>query len=144
MTTLLMRGPASIRCMVMMLPALPADVLSGIVARIERSEMRERRSRISLRSIRATELSDRERQAVGPAECDAGCHGLHRLENGASLAPVVAGIDERHRTFDQFHDGDVAGRADLQGAELGPGVDDLCRVDGRHGDDLLERESETH
>src|SRR5262245_11317903 len=75
---------------------------------------------------------------VGPAEREASRHGLHRLEVNAAVAPVVAGIDEGYGPFDHVHDGHVAGRAGLQGAELRHAVDDLGRVDGGHGDDLLE------
>ncbi len=65
-----------------------------------------------------------------------------RLEKDAPVARVVARIDERDLPFHQFHDGDVARRADLQRAELGCAVDDFGRVDSRHGDHLLQREAE--
>src|SRR6266849_4863153 len=88
-----------------------------------------------------TLLPHRERQPIGPSERYAGRDGLHRLEMGFAVARVVARIDESHRPFHQFHDGDVAGCADLQCAELGSAVDDFRRIDGRHGNHLLQREA---
>src|SRR5262249_34395239 len=69
---------------------------------------------------------------------------LHWLEVDLSLALVVARVDERHRPFDEFHDGDVARRPDLQRSELGCAVDYSRRLVGRHRDHLLKREAEPH
>src|SRR6516165_7038035 len=59
-----------------------------------------------------------------------------------AVACVAAGVDKAYRTIDQLHDRYIAGCANLQGAELGQAIDDLCGVDRRHGNDLIEREAQ--
>jgi hypothetical protein len=49
------------------------------------------------------------------------------FSSSLAVALVVAGVDERHRPLHQLHDRDVAGRADLQRADLRRAVDDLGR-----------------
>src|SRR5438876_1174734 len=63
-------------------------------------------------------LPNREGGTVRSTKRHASRYGLHRLEIRAAIAAVVAGIDERHRAFDQLHDRNVARRADLQRAKL--------------------------
>jgi len=48
---------------------------------------------------------------------------------GLPLTLVIAGVDERHRPFDQLHVRDVARSADLQDAEPGRAVDDFSWID---------------
>src|SRR6266851_9076779 len=70
-------------------------------------------------------LSHRKGRLIGPPERHAIDHGLHRLQRDLAVALVVAGVDEGHRAFDQFHDRYVAGRADLQRTDFGRAIDDL-------------------
>jgi hypothetical protein len=84
-------------------------------------------------------LPHRERQLVWPAERNAGENHARWPQLDPALALVVAGIDELDRTFNDLQQRHVAGRTDLERAELRQPVD--RRIDGRHGDRLLERKA---
>jgi hypothetical protein len=60
--------------------------------------------------------SYRERLLVGAAKCHSVHHRLHRFEIGLAFPPITRWIDEAHRPFDEFHNGNIARRAD--GIEL--------------------------
>src|SRR5208337_3327035 len=60
--------------------------------------------------------SYRERLLVGAAKCHSVHHRLHRLEIGLAFPPITGRIDEAHRPLDEFHNGNIARRAD--GIEL--------------------------
>src|SRR5580692_527923 len=72
--------------------------------------------------------SYRERLLVGASKCHAVHHRLHRLEIGFAFPPITGRIDEAHRPFDHFHNGNIARRADLERADIRRSIDNLCRI----------------
>jgi acyl carrier protein len=56
--------------------------------------------------------SYRERLLVGASNCHSVHHRLHRFEMGLAFPPITGRIDETHRPFDEFHNGNIAQRAD--------------------------------
>src|ERR1700736_876048 len=84
----------------------------------------------------------RERRIIRSAEWNDRGHRLNGFQIGLSAARIVAGIDEGHRTLDQIHDRYIAGRAEFECPKFRQTVDDFRGVDGRHSDDLIEREAQ--
>jgi hypothetical protein len=68
----------------------------------------------------------------------------HQQKVYLSITLVIARVDKRHRSFDQFHDRYVARRTHLKRTDLWRAIDDFRRIDCRHRDHLLEREAEAH
>src|SRR5262249_28944265 len=78
---------------------------------------------------------------IRPSERNASNDDIGGLQVHLAVPLVVTRVDELDRCVNNLEHGHITRRTQLQRTQLGNPIDDLSRIDGRHGDHLFQREA---